>query len=108
MSDSRRRCHACSATLTGILLASLLAGCDDHAAPQAAPSPAETRAVVHPELWPTVTRPALDDSAIDRRLDALIKSLSVEEKVGQIIQPDVGTVTAEDVRKYRFGSVLNG
>lgn len=34
--------------------------------------------------------------------------MSVEEKVGQIIQADVGSVTAEDVRRYRLGSVLNG
>jgi beta-glucosidase len=38
----------------------------------------------------------------------LLNALSVEEKVGQIIQADVGSVTAEDVRRYRLGSVLNG
>ena len=55
-----------------------------------------------------VPRPPIDDSAIEPRLDALLKSLSVEEKVGQIVQADIGSVTAEDVRKYRLGSVLNG
>lgn len=108
MLDPRRRCHVRNATLAVFVLPIVLAGCGQEAATQAAPAPMEVRAVVHPQSWPKVPRPALDDSAIEPRLDALMKSLSVEEKVGQIIQPDVGTVTPEDVRKYRFGSVLNG
>ena len=34
--------------------------------------------------------------------------MTVEEKVGQVIQGDVTTVTPDDVRKYHLGSVLNG
>jgi beta-glucosidase len=34
--------------------------------------------------------------------------MTVEEKVGQIIQADMNSVTPEDVRRYRLGSVLNG
>ena len=47
-------------------------------------------------------------AACNRWLEQLLQSLTVEEKVGQIIQADVAAVTAEDVRKYRLGSVLNG
>ncbi|HKE95631.1 MAG TPA: glycoside hydrolase family 3 N-terminal domain-containing protein, partial [Povalibacter sp.] len=65
-------------------------------------------AVIHPEIWPQLPRPAFDDSQVNDRLETLLKSLSVEEKVGQIIQADICCVTGEDVRKYRLGSVLNG
>jgi beta-glucosidase len=34
--------------------------------------------------------------------------MSVEEKVGQIIQPDIAFVTPADVNKYKFGSILAG
>jgi beta-glucosidase len=65
-------------------------------------------AVIHPALWPRIARPSIDDSPIQGRLDELMKVLTVEEKVGQIIQPDIAALTADDVRRYRFGSVLNG
>ena len=34
--------------------------------------------------------------------------MSIEDKVGQIIQGDLDFVTPADVKKYRLGSVLNG
>src|SRR3546814_9346469 len=34
--------------------------------------------------------------------------MSLEHKVAQLIQPDIGSITPADVREYRFGSVLNG
>ena len=34
--------------------------------------------------------------------------MSVERKVAQIIQPDIGSITPADVREYRFGTILNG
>ena len=46
--------------------------------------------------------------AIEARIDALLASMSVERKVGQLIQPDISAITPEDVRRYRFGSILNG
>lgn len=34
--------------------------------------------------------------------------MTLEEKVGQVIQPDIGSVTPEDMRLYHFGAILNG
>ncbi len=34
--------------------------------------------------------------------------MTIEEKVGQLIQPDISAVTPEDARKYKFGSILAG
>jgi beta-glucosidase len=41
-------------------------------------------------------------------VEQLVAKMSVEEKVGQILQPDLDFVTFEDVKKYHLGSVLNG
>jgi beta-glucosidase len=40
--------------------------------------------------------------------EALLARMSLEHKVAQIIQPDIGSITPEDVRQYRFGTILNG
>jgi beta-glucosidase len=72
------------------------------AAPPAAPG------TVHPELWPPV-QPALPrDAALESRIAARLASMSVEQKVGQLIQADIDSVTPDDLRHFPLGSILNG
>jgi beta-glucosidase len=65
-------------------------------------------ATVHPELWPQGHSPLPPDPAIEARVEALLAKMSVEDKVGQMIQADIKYVTPDDVRTYRLGSVLAG
>ena len=58
--------------------------------------------------WPTVESPVPADPAIEARVEEILARMTVEEKVGQLIQADARRVTAEDVRSYNLGSVLNG
>ncbi|GAB3341295.1 glycoside hydrolase family 3 protein [Marilutibacter aestuarii] len=58
--------------------------------------------------WPAVEWPFAADPALEARIDALMARMTVEEKVGQLIQGDIGTITPEDVRKYHIGSILAG
>src|SRR6185369_12074387 len=70
---------------------------------------APSRAVaVHPESWPPIQRTVGRDARIERRVDAILKRMSLEEKAGQVIQGGITTVKPEDVRTYHLGSVLNG
>ncbi len=46
--------------------------------------------------------------ATEARIAALLARMTVEEKVGQVIQADIASVTPDDVRRYHLGSVLNG
>ena len=64
--------------------------------------------VVDDGRWPAVVSAVRPDPAQEARVQALLDQMSVEDKVAQIIQPDISTVKPEDVRKYRFGSILNG
>ena len=58
--------------------------------------------------WPEL-QPALPvDPALEARIDALMAQMSIEEKVGQMIQAEIKYVTPADVKKYHLGSVLNG
>jgi beta-glucosidase len=82
------------------------------AGPQAAGAPSAenvtTLQVVHPDQWPAV-RPALaPDSALESRVTALIGVMTLEQKVGQLIQPDIASITPEDLRHFALGSILNG
>ena len=72
----------------------------------------EKAAAVKPETaaspWPEVSWPLAADPALEKRIDELLATMTVEEKVGQLVQGDIASITPEDVRKYRLGSVLAG
>jgi beta-glucosidase len=48
------------------------------------------------------------DSAIEQKVSVILEKMSIEEKVGQIIQPEIKSITPQDVRDYHLGAVLNG
>jgi beta-glucosidase len=62
---------------------------------------------IHPDLWPTLATPALDP-AVETRIDEIMAKMTLEQKVGQVIQADSDSVTPEEVKQYRLGSVLSG
>jgi len=74
----------------------------------AAPAPVNDAGTITPAHWPRATWPLADDPAMERRIDALIASMTLEEKVGQIVQGDIASITPDDVRRYRLGSILAG
>lgn len=74
----------------------------------AVPALAGDAAAVHPEQWPKAQSPLLPNPVLEARVKALLASMSVEDKVGQMIQADIKYVTSDDVRAYRLGSVLAG
>ena len=41
-------------------------------------------------------------------VDEIIDEMTLEQKVGQIIMPEINSITIEQVRKFHFGTVLNG
>ena len=58
-------------------------------------------------LWPSRAKPALD-ATLESNITALLETMTVEQKVGQIIQPEIRHVSPEDTRDFFLGSVLNG
>lgn len=51
---------------------------------------------------------AASAGADDQQIADLLAKMSLESKVAQLIQPQINSFTAEDMRRYRFGSYLNG
>jgi len=58
--------------------------------------------------WPALRSPTAPDAAMERRIAAIVAGMTLEQKVGQMTQPDVRYVTPDEVRQYYIGSVLNG
>ena len=70
-------------------------------------SPAANAAAITPEIWPELARAPLDP-AIEAQITAIMAQMTLEQKVGQTIQADSASVTPEQVKQYRLGSVLSG
>ena len=65
-------------------------------------------ATAHPALWPRLPMKLHRDSKVEARVDAILKRMTVEDKVGQLIQVDIGSIQPKDLETYKLGSVLNG
>ncbi|RMF99349.1 MAG: glycoside hydrolase family 3 protein [Gammaproteobacteria bacterium] len=58
--------------------------------------------------WPPANTEIAADPAIERRIDELLGQLSLERKIGQMVQAEIRNVSPADVRKFGLGSILNG
>jgi beta-glucosidase len=59
-------------------------------------------------IWPKLDIAVKKDDAIEKRVSELVAKMTLEQKVAQMIQPEIRDITIEDMRKYGFGSYLNG
>ncbi|WP_457352255.1 glycoside hydrolase family 3 protein [Roseateles sp. P5_D6] len=65
---------------------------------------AETDAVV--QAWPA--RKPVRDAALEAKVEAALKNLTLRQKIGQMTQPEIRAITPEQVREYAIGTILNG
>lgn len=70
---------------------------------------APASAVADPAKWPAARSPeALTDTATENAISVLLARMTVEQKVGQVIQADISAITPADLAKYPLGSILAG
>ncbi|WP_179563111.1 glycoside hydrolase family 3 protein [Sphingomonas sp. R3G8C] len=98
--------HRKTISFTACLLAGALAASPPVAAAQDTATPAAAQA--HPALWPAVKSGLALDPATERKITALLRAMSLEEKIGQMIQADLSTIRPDDLRRYPLGSILAG
>jgi beta-glucosidase len=58
--------------------------------------------------WPRLRSAIRKDKAMERRIAELVAGMTLEEKVGQMVQGELQALQPGDVRTYHLGSVLNG
>ena len=63
---------------------------------------------VDPSIWPQLRSPLPENSEIEAEIERLLGAMTTEQKVGQVIQGDIASLTPDDVAEYHLGSVLNG
>lgn len=90
-----------------VLVLTALVGCDSSKNESTA-TPETNASAVEKVEWPTITSAVKKDPAVESRIDELMAKMTLEEKIGQVVQPEIKQVTAEDIKQYHIGSVLNG
>ena len=109
MSPSMSHVRKHGAALLALAPFLLMLGCKDAAKDEAVPqATAEDPAAVHPEIWPSPKWPFAKDDALEEKVAALLKKMTVEEKVGQVIQGDICCIKPSDMKEYHLGSILAG
>ncbi len=58
--------------------------------------------------WPALKSSFAQDPAIEARVAEILASMTLEQKIGQMVQPEIKSITPDEVRRYYIGSVLNG
>lgn len=99
-----------SGASAGLLLGWGLSACATTGSVDATPATpvAETAAVAVNPVWPELKDAGLIDADVEARIDQLMAGMTLEEKVGQVVQADIASIKPEDLRKYPLGSILAG
>ncbi|MBA3988579.1 MAG: beta-glucosidase [Idiomarina sp.] len=92
-----------SALVAAMTLA--LYGCSD---PQSSSEQTSTADTESSSIWPHIGSPLPADPALEARIEEILADMTVEQKVAQMIQPEIRDITVDDMRRYGFGSFLNG
>ncbi len=92
---------------TVILASSLILACSKESSDSNVPSTAQKNEQAV-EVWPRPSVPHLDTPELNARVDEIFLQMSLEEKIGQIIQAEIQSITPEQAKKYHIGSILNG
>lgn len=67
-----------------------------------------TSSIAVPDNWPKVESKIQKQQEIENRITRIIEKMTLEQKIAQMIQPEIRAFDIEDMRKYGFGSYLNG
>lgn len=65
-------------------------------------------ALARPDRWPSAHSVGLVDKKTEGFVSDLLSRMSLEEKIGQMIQADVTSIKPDELRAYPLGSILAG
>ncbi|OOF05009.1 glycoside hydrolase family 3 protein [Salinivibrio sp. MA607] len=58
--------------------------------------------------WKKIDSEIKKESAMEEEIRHIVSLMTLEEKVGQMIQPDLRNITPQEAKDYKIGSILNG
>jgi beta-glucosidase len=86
-----------------LVLVAIATGATGANAATAKPAPA-----THYAEWPAIKTARSDDASLDARVKNIVSGMTLAQKVGQMTQAEIKSITPDEVRQYYIGSVLNG
>ena len=97
--------HFCAPVLAAVL-AAWAGGAPAASPPRPAARPS---ADANPAIWPKAASPvALSDAKTEAFITELMGRMTLEEKVGQVVQADINSIRPDDLATYPLGSILAG
>ena len=101
--------NAFTRSLGFVAVAFALSGCQQGASQKETTQKkeSETRVAV-PDYWPEIRFDTANSAEVEQRVDEIMSTMTLEQKVAQLMQPEIRDITVEDMRRYGFGSYLNG
>jgi len=99
-----------------LAISSLLVGCNGNKQESASAINLDNKEVTSQQenaatnigIWPKLDIAIKPDAEIKAKVASLLATMTLEQKIAQMIQPEIRDITIEDMRKYGFGSYLNG
>lgn len=58
--------------------------------------------------WPHIRSAVAPDARLEKRVAKIVAGMTLPQKIGQMTQPEIKSVTPDQVREFYIGSVLNG
>jgi beta-glucosidase len=106
-----------SASITGVSISSvanaivgsvilMTMGCSEPIKPTVTSVKTSDTAVA--DYWPALKPSIAMNTELEQKIDQMLSKMTLEQKVAQMIQPEIKDISVEDMRKYGFGSYLNG
>ncbi len=90
----------------------MLGACSQSSTSQVNPETLQTvddaNGIANPKLWPAMKSKLPIDAEMEAKISTIVKDMTVEQKLAQMIQPEIRAMSIEQMRQYGFGSYLNG
>lgn len=87
----------------------LLAGCTSPTVQSGLKTDSAPIARANPALWPSAHSPsAISSQQTEAQIAGILARMTIEQKVGQMIQADISAITPADLATYPLGSILAG
>lgn len=94
-----------NSALAAALIAALLAGCGGSASKAES---TDDNTLTRYDDWPQIKSDIKRDPTMEANIANIVAGMSLAEKVGQMVQPEIKSITPDEVRQHYIGSVLNG
>ncbi|KJF95343.1 glycoside hydrolase family 3 protein [Photobacterium angustum] len=92
--------------LSAAILSVLVMGCNHDNSVTPDPTP-KTKLPYYKE-WPSIKSAIPKNQNIEDEVANIVSQMTLEEKIGQMIQPDLREITPQEAAEYKIGSILNG